>query len=252
MSGEPVTFVVSDESAFAVRAIQVLAELPVDLPPWALIGGLAVSVTLAGPHRATADIDAVSLDKDTTVAVLLDRGADRSGNGVRILIDRQPIELDLIDVAEGDPQHGGFLAHRLALDTAERRAISVVGRTGTALAGAIVSVATAEALVAMKVHAVGERRASRPEKRSGDVYDIVRLVKANGPAPLARRLADVASPRLVAEVRRLILDLFEQEATRTRRWVLVGDRGSHADEVTREDIALVAEMASHISSTTGR
>ncbi len=49
------------------------------------------------------------------------------------------------------------------------------------------SIATSAALVAMKLHALPLR--TNPLKRANDAYDVDRLVEAEGPAVVARRLS---------------------------------------------------------------
>ena len=51
MSGEPISIVAGADSDVA-RFVVSISRLPVDLPPWVLIGGVAVVLRVGGTHRA--------------------------------------------------------------------------------------------------------------------------------------------------------------------------------------------------------
>lgn len=242
----PVVFFSSSSDAFAVRAIQTLNGLPADLPRWALIGGVAVAVNLDGFHRATGDLDAVSLAGEATLALLISRGALRSGTGVEFPTPgREPIKLDVIDVSEGDAQHAPFLAHRYALEAAAPRHIEVRDIRNTLLAETTVRVAEPGSIMAMKMHTVQARRAERPEKRSGDLYDMIRLVAAWGPIELATRLRSDSPPLLLKSTKRLCQEYFDSDAARSLHQLRIDSRGVVAD-VDRVDLELVAEFGRNL------
>ena len=238
-----VVFVAASADTFTARAVEALARIPRDLPPWALIGGVAVAVNLSGFHRTTGDLDAVSLDGEAAIALLVASGGTRAGDSVMLTADDSSVTFDIIDVSEGSPDHGPFLAHRFALDTAVPRRIGVsIGAAQPAMS-VVVLVATPAAVVTMKLHAIDGRRAARPDKRSGDLYDIIRLVGAFGPAQLAVDLRTAASPVLLASTQRWCHEYFVTEATRSLRLLKIDSR-SVVSDVDRVDIGLVAEFSS--------
>ena len=237
----PVIFVSSNAESFAAKALTTLAALPPTLPAWALVGGVAVAVNLNGFHRPTADLDTVSIDGELAIEVLITSGASRSRNGVTFGSTNTLVSLDIIDVSDGDPDHGGFAAHRFALETATVRELRVTTRDGPILASVAVPVATAAAIVAMKLQAIEGRKTVRPEKRSGDVSDIVRIVSAFGSPALANTLLETAPENLVEQTRRACRQYFETDVDRTFRWLRTDNR-SQVSEIDRDDLAMVADL----------
>lgn len=237
-----VVFVAANLESFVVRAIRALESLPTAMPRWALIGGVAVAVNLSGFHRATGDLDSVSLDAGQTVSLLLGAGATRSrSGGVAIpTLNGDALEFDIIDVSEGPADHGSFVAHRYALDTAIPRTISACVVT-TTIASVTIPVAGPAAIVAMKVHAIDDRRASRPEKRSGDLYDVIRLVTAFSPAVLARELLTSGDSTLLKSTKDRCTEFFVTDAARSLR-LLKTDARSTIAAVDRTDLRIVAEF----------
>ncbi|MCP4309344.1 MAG: nucleotidyl transferase AbiEii/AbiGii toxin family protein [bacterium] len=247
MSGDSaVVFIASGEQAFAATAIATLGALPDDLPPWALVGGVSVAVNLASFHRPTGDLDTVSLDGEQAVTLLLGDGGHRSRNGVRLRANETEINLDIIDVSDGDPDEGAYLAHRLALETAEPRHLCVVDLESRPLSDAWVPVAAPEAIVAMKLHALEGRRTSRPEKRSGDLSDIIRLTEQLGAADIARRLTSCSSANLLRSTAELCRKYFVDEADRSYRWLRIDSRSS-VSEIQRDDLFCGEELAAELS-----
>ena len=237
-----VAFVAAGPGSFVIDALTVLDTLPQSLPAWALVGGVSVAVNLAGFHRPTGDLDTVSLDGDTAVALLVARGASASRNGVTIAAATSDVGVDIIDVSEGDPGTGAFLAHRFGLDTAVRRTLQIVDPTGNVLLETTVPVATPSAIVAMKLHSIVERRVSRPEKRSGDVYDIVRLLAAFGASSVARTLRSEAPKVLLVSAATNCRQYFIEEVDRSYRWLRMDSR-SVVSNVDRADVTAVGELA---------
>lgn len=147
-----------------------------------IIGGLAVMSRVGGEHRPTSDIDSAfnnETDTPTTTVLVADGIAtdDDAIQRVRIddalvdVIDTFPIEAaDLPD----DPAQRLFVcAHRFAYETATP--VTFVGSTNRAT----VNVATVEALISMKAHALRFGRPNRrATKRASDLYDVVRLTTA--------------------------------------------------------------------------
>lgn len=166
------------------RAVETLHGLPPELPPWAVVGGLAVYMRIGGVHRATDDLDTVSSDRARTLEILAASGAELGRRGATL---PGGIHLDVIELrGSSEPGSAVELARRWALDTAEAVGLRVVAGTET-VAEARLPVATTPALVAMKAHALPRRKT--PTKRANDAYDLVRLVEATGPAAMARSLS---------------------------------------------------------------
>ena len=82
VSGDAPVVLVADVGSVPHRAIARLAQLGPELPPFALIGGLAVIARLGQAHRATNDVDTVSDDQAGLVGVLVSAGFHRQGDSV--------------------------------------------------------------------------------------------------------------------------------------------------------------------------
>lgn len=238
-----VLFIARGSDAFAVGAFNAISELPRDLPPWALIGGVAVAINLAGFHRPTADIDSVSLDGETAVSLLVARGGERSPNGVTLNQFGGTVAFDIVDVSSGPPDHGSYLAHRYALDTARATDVEVRDQSSALLASTSARVALPGALVAMKAHSVLERSQARPEKRVSDLYDIVRIVGAFGIEGISSDL-DAGTPELTRSTVRHLESLFVTGLSRSLRELRSDGRGIAAT-IDRTDLSLVGELVSH-------
>lgn len=238
-----VVFVAATPDSFAVHAISALGSLPVTLPSWALVGGVSVAVNLNGFHRPTADLDTVSIDGDGALELLIERGARRSTSGVTIESGSTVVDVDIIDVSDGDPESGAFLAHRFALDTAIKRLLRVMSLSGAQLLTEVTApVATPAAIVAMKLHSVEGRRESRPEKRASDIYDVVRIVSAFGSVSIADELTRSAPTSLVASVVSRCNRYFVNDVDRSFRWLRMDSRSALSD-VDRSELVLVGEVA---------
>lgn len=77
MSGDAPVVLTADVASVPYRAVARLAELAPGLPPFAVIGGLAVITRLGQAHRATNDIDMVSDDQTGLLELLVAGGFDR-------------------------------------------------------------------------------------------------------------------------------------------------------------------------------
>ena len=188
------------------------------LPPVVLIGGLAVTMrtsAMGSAHRATVDIDLVTIDSDPTADEVLAAAHDATSQppvigDVKVdLISTSPLtEADLDGLDDHDRLF--LCGHRWAYETGERT------RLLTPSAAVLeVSVATAAGLVATKSHAVGypttRRRAT---KHAADLLDLFRLVQLydprgelsenlrDGPAELARIVADIAEREILTNAAR--------------------------------------------------
>lgn len=114
VSGEASVVLVADVGSVPHRAVTRLAEFGPELPPFAIIGGLAVITRLGRAHRATNDVDTVSDDQVGLVEGLVSAGFDRQRDSMLLEPD---LKLDVIDVSEGDPDYVPYLTHRFAFDT---------------------------------------------------------------------------------------------------------------------------------------
>jgi hypothetical protein len=226
-------------------AISRLAEIGPTLPPFAIIGGLAVMIRLGRTHRATNDIDTVSDDQLGLIDVLVADGFGRHGDSVMIETD---LKLDVIDVSEGDPDYIPFLTHRFAFDTRAEVGVVVQPSGGGPPAAARVQVASPSALVAIKLgisEGVGRQRDSR--KIGSDAFDVVRLLQRFGPDAIGADLTLLGQPKFVAEIRRLAERHLVEESDRTAasmvRSAIQGVVAIGADQVELLGRALVGQLA---------
>lgn len=196
MSGETI-LLVAEMGSVPYRAVRRLAQVTPRLPPFALIGGLAVIVRLGQAHRATNDIDTVSDNEPGLLDALVTDGFERVGDSVMLDSD---LKVDVIDVSEGDPSYLPYLTHRLAFDT--RTPVQLVVRPDRGRStSATIDVARPAALVAVKLgisESVGRQR--DPRKVGSDAYDVVRLMQRLGPDALADELRSLADPDFVERI----------------------------------------------------
>jgi Nucleotidyl transferase AbiEii toxin, Type IV TA system len=201
---------VGNEASRLIVALERLAAP--DAPPFTLVGGLAVLARLARPYRVTTDLDAVTLgpERDDFLEIIIGPGV-RPGSGAaernRLYID--DVKVDII--ATGDIDLEGFdllpekqalfaLAHHWAMTTSTL--LSIADDTG---AVATCLVATPAALVAMKLHALQDRRAGRPEKIASDCRDLYFLLESfdrDGTIGAAITAAPAPLPSLVVNAMR--------------------------------------------------
>jgi hypothetical protein len=180
----PVVTLLGDAMVPLVRAA---AALDVDgVPPFAVIGGVAVAVRLGRVLRATADLDTVTDYRYAPTALELLRRRDDAdydaGDPNTVVVGGTQIQFqDVVAVTDADVAHlvpkdllyvAGH-AHALA----GARAVTIRASGDDGAVEATVPVATAGALVAMKLHAFLDRRStSGPDKRPGDLWDIYNLL----------------------------------------------------------------------------
>jgi hypothetical protein len=238
-----------DGDGVIATLVNALDDLPAAMPDYVLVGGLAVIVRVAGAHRVTRDVDAVTWSPDGTndaaIAVLIDAGAERTANGARF----EGVEIDVIatgdfaedDVAALDEYDRAFItSHRWAFDSAEPVQIVVFTRDGVQ-ASTAVSLATPSALVAMKLGAIPRRKLANPAKRASDLYDIYRLIQVfNRRGDLATNLGR-APHELGPWCRDQLLGLLVDQAERSSLWLAT--EGSPAMQaVSAEDLRAVGEV----------
>lgn len=184
MSGE-VTLIDSGDGAIS-RLVHTATMLFNDrrFRPAALVGGLAVTIRLATVHRATNDIDAVSDGegpRDLALRYLGDRDAARGNrlelSGVKVdVMETWPLPDDERELPESDLDRLFVVGHRWALDSATPVQIHAASSEGGATESGTLTVATASALVACKLHAIADRRGQSLSKRESDALDLVRIV----------------------------------------------------------------------------
>jgi hypothetical protein len=250
----------NDAKGLVARSVLTLAELPLELPEHALVGGLAVMVRLSETHRVTTDFDEVTADRDTAVGLLVAGGAQVKGSGV--FLPESGLQLDLLDaaipleeLATADPvdemeREAVRLAcmNRYALESASLTDVVVLDDGGSVIAARVrIRVAVAGALVAMKVNSARSSTRSR-EKAASDVYDAYRLMRAWGSDVIVGDLA-AAPPGLRETVAGQIHDTFGDESDRTayelRRASVPG-----VQLVDAERLAEVVIIADRLAATT--
>lgn len=245
MSGEPRIVLPGAAMAPLIQAAAKVANA--GLGRYAVVGGVAVSARLGQAHRATADIDAVVDDATPPPAVetlleLPHAQVDPSGPH-RVLIDGVKVEIqgtepfapsDLDGLTDKQILYVG--SHRYALDSATP--VMLVADDGGRQA--TVPVATPGAIVAMKLHAIEDRRPSGGmDKRAGDAWDIYRiLLDLDRDGSVRRELATLQYPLrqvVAAAGTRILVD----RAARTVSWLKAGDE--RMARVTVEDVRSLAE-----------
>lgn len=179
VSGDPPLIVLPDHSSGLLEVTRTVLTTP-GLPDVALIGGLAVTmrVSAAGAgHRATVDIDLVTVDADPeAVEVLADA---HHVDPESLIIDKVKVDLIATSALTDDDLDGLddkdrlFVAgHRWAFEEADPSRLSVHGADPVA-----VKVATPAGLVATKSHAIGYPTSGRrATKSASDLLDLFRLV----------------------------------------------------------------------------
>jgi hypothetical protein len=228
-----------------VQAVAALASA--GLGRYVVVGGVAVSARLGQAHRATADVDTV-VDETTppdAVAALLALPAavaDPTGEH-RVVVGGTKVEVIAVGpVADEDVEGLTDLqalfvsAHAWALDTAtDLRLVADADPETQATA----PFATPAALVAMKLHAIQDRRAAAGrDKRSGDAWDLYRLLTdLDHDGGIRRDLAAGPSPLRTA-VRAALETVLVRNATRTKGWLAAGDDQMAA--VTADELRYLA------------
>jgi predicted nucleotidyltransferase len=215
-----------------------------DIPPFAVIGGVAVTVRLGRAVRATADIDAVTDQRYTPTAlevlraradVTYDAADPHTITIAGAEVQFQDVEpVDDADVAHLDDKDLLYVAaHAHALAAATRmRLLATDGQIE-----ATVPVATVGALLATKLHAyLDRRRVAGPDKRPGDLWDIYNLLLRLG-GDAAADLA--ANPSLAGVVARTFRDQLIVGAARARAVLLISNDERY-QAITAEEISYAA------------
>lgn len=218
----------------------------------AVVGGLAVTCRLATAHRATADVDVVAgepevLAQGHSVAQnLIDAGValpDPGKTKTRVhvfgtkveIIETEPLHLATAGAIEPASDRLFVLSHRWALETATPCTIRV---RGTSIATEV-PVATAPSLVAMKLHAIQDRKDDR--KRASDAWDLYRLLEAHLWRGALVGAFDDAPGDCLQLVVESLQRVFRSEVTRTRRWLVAYGDPTWSAQATEEDLGRIAD-----------
>lgn len=213
-----------------------------------IVGGIAVTVRLGQAHRATADVDAV-VDETTppdaieALAALADVERD-PGSAHRLWVAGTKIEIQPVGPVtdadfEGltDRQALYVAAHTWALETAIPATLIAAADDQVR---ATAPFATPAALVAMKLHAIQDRRPSGGvDKRAGDAWDLYRLLTDLDADAAIRTALASGPPPLRTAVRQAAQAVLVDGATRTRSWLRAGDARMSA--ITAEELRFLAE-----------
>lgn len=216
-----------DEASPVTGFVEALGRLANEgIPRSAVIGGVAVMCQLAAAHRPTADIDALVRDDvvPSAVEVLIAEGATRTAHGVEF----GGVHIDLLEVGDvpnvedlptDELDRSFVVAHSWALATAEPVHVMACTNEGQMLASVHVDVAIPAALVAMKLHAIRQRRGATVAKRGSDAYDMYRLLSVRDlDGSIATALAHAPAGLGIWSVIQ-IEELFVAEADRTLLWI---------------------------------
>ena len=246
VSGAEVVTLPGDAMVGLVRAVAALGRAHIGRH--VVVGGVAVTVRLRQAHRATADVDAV-VDETTppdaieALAALPDVERDRD-SAHRLWIAGTKIEIQQVGHVtdadfEGltDRQALYVAAHTWALETAIPATLIAAADDQVS---ATAPFATSAALIAMKLHAIQDRRPSGGmDKRAGDAWDLYRLLTDLDADASIRTALSAAPLPLRAAVREAAQAVLVDGATRTRSWLRSGDARMAA--VTAEEIRFLAE-----------
>jgi hypothetical protein len=245
VSGEiPSVTLIGEEASRLVVALKRLAAPAA--PPFTLVGGLAVLSRLARPYRVTTDLDAVTLgpERDDFLEVIVGPGVRPGGATERNRLYIDDVKVDFIPTGELDRE--GFdllpekpalfaLAHYWAMTTSTSLSISDdAGVTATC------RVATPAAIVAMKLHALQDRRGERPEKIASDCRDLYLLLEAfDRDGSVGAAIAAAPSP-LSSLVENAVQRELVDGAVRLGRSVMVYSRSAGQPPVA-DDLTFVGE-----------
>jgi hypothetical protein len=231
-----------------VHAVEVFGQAA--LPPWVVVGGLAVMVRLAAAHRVTADVDTVADDDAGLVGpalAILAREQHGTLTGSRFVLE-DGTSVDVIttgswttpELPDDELDRAFILSHWWAVATGEAVGLRVVSGADT-VAAASAQVATPAALIACKLQSCRQRRRA-PAKAASDIYDIYRLLVehdgngavatalAHGPADLGPWCADALTETLI------------DDAARSARRLSVSARGPSMGQVSALDLQVVGTL----------
>lgn len=226
-SGTEPVYLTGPAMVSLVRAIAALREA--ELAHYVVVGGVAVIARLGEAHRATGDVDTVvdeTEPPDAIEALLALPSASPHPDGAahQVMVEETKVEVIGVgsldyDALDGltDRQRLFVAAHRWALDTATD--LNVVAGADQSVA-AQAPFATPAALVAMKLHAIQDRRvAGGQDKRASDADDVYRLLLRFDAEGSLRADLSTAPEVLRRAVRDALQLFFVDQAVRTSRWL---------------------------------
>lgn len=229
-SGDSAVVLLGHPAADLVRAVGAIARAPVG--PYAIVGGVAVTVRLGTAHRATTDVDTVVYDGTRPAAIEVLGALSGAVRDVatehRVFLDGTKVEIlevgDLgIGELEGIPEKDALFvaSHVWALESATFADVVAKEQPDDRVTARF---ATPGALIAMKLHAIEDRSVSSGiDKRAGDGWDIFRLLldlDADG----AVRSELSSAPDSLRELLVLAVDrVLVSGAARTVGWMRSGD-----------------------------
>jgi Nucleotidyl transferase AbiEii toxin, Type IV TA system len=194
-----------------IRVVDSLSDAGLDR--YVIVGGLAVAARLGQAHRATTDVDAVideAAHPDAIEALLALPNAREDLTG-RHRLRVAGTKVEIIGVEPLDERAFEGLTDQQTLFTDA----PTVWATG--------AFATPAALFAMKLHAIQDRSASRPEKRSSDALDLYRLLlELDADGSIRAALASAPDSLRVA-VRSAIQEVLIDRASKTKVWLSASD-----------------------------
>jgi hypothetical protein len=210
-----------------IRAAGRLADA--QLGVFAVIGGVAVTARLGRAHRATADVDTV-VDDDSPPDALdvlrhLDGAVSDDARAHRVYLDGTEVEV-IGTGAVTEPDLDGLDDRQILFVAGDRWALETatpVTLTGDGAVSATVPVARVSALVAMKLHAIQDRRVGGGlDKRASDAWDIYRLLTDLDIGVAAGELRSTMAPlrRVVAAA---ATEILVERPGRTVGWLRSGD-----------------------------
>jgi hypothetical protein len=151
------------------------------------------------------------------------------------IIETEPLDLVAAGAIEPASDRLFVLSHRWALETATPCTIRI---RGTGVASELL-VATTPSLVAMKLHAIEDRKEDR--KRASDAWDLYRLLDAHLWSGALAGAFDNAPGDCLQLVEESLQRVFRSEVTRTRRWLVAYGDPSWSAEATEEDLGRIAD-----------
>lgn len=245
MSGADVVTLPGAAMVGLVRAVDALSRA--GLGRHVVVGGVAVTVRLKQAHRATADVDAVvdeTTPPDAIEALAALGDVERDPDSAHRLwvagtkVEIQPVgpvtDADFDGLTERQTLY--VAAHTWALETATTATLIAADDIDVAATAPFASPA---ALVAMKLHAIQDRRPQAGlDKRAGDAWDLYRLLAdLDADASIRDAFADAPAPLRTA-VRSAAITILDAGAARTRSWLRAGDAAMAA--VTTDELRFLA------------
>jgi predicted nucleotidyltransferase len=229
-----------------IRAVASLDEIALD--GYVIVGGVAVTARLGQAHRATADVDTVideMANPDAIEALLALPTAEADPTGAHsVKVAGTKVEMIGVGSVDDDSFDGMtelqtlfIAAHTWALSTATP--LTLVAEADRTVRGTG-PFATPAALVAMKLHAIQDRRlSSGQDKRGSDAWDLYRLlVDLDADGSLRGALTGAPAP-LRSAVRAAAQRILIDNAARTRGWMAAAD--DQMGRVTADELRYLAE-----------